>query len=1062
MAIYESDDSSAATLPTITFSSINSPTGKTGDFLIGSPFVATSSGAQGIYVSKNTDSAINYTNLNTYTIIPGEEVFFPKENITATVGSGTAGSHDITDEFTYDDGQRSTIYDYARIVRKPGFDAPVKSLKIVFESGYYTASDTGDITTINSYKNFSYGSLPPINDTNVSDIIDIRPRVGEFSGTSRSPFEFLGRSFTAAGNSAKNVLAADRSIVIDYSFYLPRLDKIYLTKTGTFQLVTGVPAETPEWPTPIDGALEVASITLPAYLYNINDASITMASYKRYQMRDINRLEKRIENLEFYTSLSLLENETLNMQITDADGLNRFKSGFFVDDFSSTENQLKKTIVKNSIDFHNGELRPAPFTTELDLKFEPSTMNGLRRTGSVLTLDYDEIVFASQLFASRVENVTPYLVSYYGGTVELQPDSDIWLDQVVLDAKNEDLTTYSETTEQLSASGFDSRTGYGPVTWGGWSDNWTGYETNVSGSSSRWDTDGRHRTQYTTTTTTSTRVGTSTRTGTKKLVRETFSTINEGAKVINTELTSNMRSRNIKFDARTLKPSTGIYAFFDGQDVNSYIIPKLLEISMVTGTFQPGETVVGSSTDGAETIRFKLAQANHKRGNPLEPSEVYIRNPYYQFTPLLKGVSVLVDNVIPDSGDVTTDASATSSLLNLPEVYSSTSTVLNVDVHSLSKKEENTFHGYVLKNLKLVGETSNAQATITNVRLRTDNIGSVIGSFFIPDPNIQTSPKFETGKKVFKLTSNNLNSQVPGNVTCDATRIFESSGTIDTLQSTIISVKNIHTDIITRQETRSVRGATTSSSSTAITGRRTIPRPAPPRPSPWPPEPRPQPPIIKPPRVIKPVIKVRPIIEEPIIPPIIGYPCPTPDMTILLSDGSTKPAGELQVGDEVDTLNENTLNRGNHKVTYVAIKQSTILELDISGKKIKCSTSHKFYSNNEWVTSSDLVVGQKVSLLDGEVEFTGSTELGEGDVVKITVEDAHTYICEGFLSHNKTPPQKKKAIKEKLDVFVGLPPEYQAGGKKDMSNVVVGALGKKGVGMSHATFVKSSLRLLIQ
>ena len=126
-----------------------------------------------------------------------------------------------------------------------------------------------------------------------------------------------------------------------------------------------------------------------------------MASYKRYQMRDINRLEKRIENLEFYTSLSLLENETLNMQITDADGLNRFKSGFFVDDFSSTENQLKKTIVKNSIDFHNGELRPAPFTTELDLKFEPSTMNGLRRTGSVLTLDYDEIVFASQLFASR-------------------------------------------------------------------------------------------------------------------------------------------------------------------------------------------------------------------------------------------------------------------------------------------------------------------------------------------------------------------------------------------------------------------------------------------------------------------------------------------------------------------------------------------------------------------------------------------------------------------------------------------------------------------------------------
>ena len=42
------------------------------------------------------------------------------------------------------------------------------------------------------------------------------------------------------------------------------------------------------------------------------------------------------------------------MNITDSDGLNRFKSGFFVDDFSTTENQIKTTIVKNAIDYNNG------------------------------------------------------------------------------------------------------------------------------------------------------------------------------------------------------------------------------------------------------------------------------------------------------------------------------------------------------------------------------------------------------------------------------------------------------------------------------------------------------------------------------------------------------------------------------------------------------------------------------------------------------------------------------------------------------------------------------------
>lgn len=157
-----------------------------------------------------------------------------------------------------------------------------------------------------------------------------------------SPFEFLGRTFTGDGNSAKNILASDESLLLDYSFYLPRLDKIFLSKTGVFQMIKGIPAETPEWPNSVDGALEVASIKLPPYIYNIEDVEVSLARYKRYQMSDINRLEKRIESLEFYTSLSLLERDTLNMQVTDTDGLNRFKSGFFVDDFSTTDNQIKK------------------------------------------------------------------------------------------------------------------------------------------------------------------------------------------------------------------------------------------------------------------------------------------------------------------------------------------------------------------------------------------------------------------------------------------------------------------------------------------------------------------------------------------------------------------------------------------------------------------------------------------------------------------------------------------------------------------------------------------------
>ena len=83
--------------------------------------------------------------------------------------------------------------------------------------------------------------------------------------------------------------------------------------------------------------MDIATITLPAYLYDPDDATIKMVDNQRYTMRDIGGLEDRIENLEITTSLSLLELDTKTLQVQDADGLSRFKSGFFVDDFKSSD-----------------------------------------------------------------------------------------------------------------------------------------------------------------------------------------------------------------------------------------------------------------------------------------------------------------------------------------------------------------------------------------------------------------------------------------------------------------------------------------------------------------------------------------------------------------------------------------------------------------------------------------------------------------------------------------------------------------------------------------------------
>ena len=79
--------------------------------------------------------------------------------------------------------------------------------------------------------------------------------------------------------------------------------------------------------------MELATIALPPYLYNPQDAIISLVDNRRFTMRDIGNIENRVVNLEETTTLSLLEANAQSLQIQDAQGRSRFKTGFFVDGF---------------------------------------------------------------------------------------------------------------------------------------------------------------------------------------------------------------------------------------------------------------------------------------------------------------------------------------------------------------------------------------------------------------------------------------------------------------------------------------------------------------------------------------------------------------------------------------------------------------------------------------------------------------------------------------------------------------------------------------------------------
>ena len=203
-------------------------------------------------------------------------------------------------------------------------------------------------------------------------------------------------------------------------------------------------------------------------------------------MADIGRLEKRIENVEYYTRLSMLELETSTLSVTDANGLNRFKCGFFVDNFKKHENhQIGHPDFSASTDLENGYLRPGHFTTCIDLVPASKTRFGLdgrvkrkrdlkhvndlsgtnnRKTiGGGITIDYSEVVMVRQRYASRIENVNPFLIAYYDGDVKLFPDSDTWVNTKKIDANI--IHDTSEYDLALLKHGIDAKTGHADRDW---------------------------------------------------------------------------------------------------------------------------------------------------------------------------------------------------------------------------------------------------------------------------------------------------------------------------------------------------------------------------------------------------------------------------------------------------------------------------------------------------------------------------------------------------------------------------------------------------------------------
>ena len=498
--------------------------------------------------------------------------------------NATSSDTNITDRFDLDTGQRDNYYDIGRLVLKPGALAPTGRILVDFN---FFSHGSGDYFDVDSYAGIvdyedipSYTSVTSGKIYELRDSLDFRPRVDDASTINSGDQD---RSYDGTGASTVDVVKFDTDITSDFEFYLQRVDKIFLDKEGKFKVLKGASALTPENPGVLDNAMHLYTLFIPAYTLDTADVGIEVIDNRRYTMRDIGKLERRIENVEYYTQLSLLETSAQSLQIQDANGFDRFKNGFVVDNFTGHNiGDAGNIDYKVSMDYAAGEMRPTFNEDAIALEERDDdgsaivaadrTAANYAKTGDLITLPYTETTLIDQPYASKTVNVNPFGIFTWIGSIALSPQTDEWKEterapDLVISNDDGSWDTLVKNSGNPNLTSVEMGT-----VWNEWQNHWTGVST--SNSTERYEQRGGHGWRVMQRDIqTSTRTGTKTRSGIRQVLVPKTVTQNVGDRIISIAFVPFIRSRIVTFAATRLKPNTKVYPYFDNEAVISYITP---------------------------------------------------------------------------------------------------------------------------------------------------------------------------------------------------------------------------------------------------------------------------------------------------------------------------------------------------------------------------------------------------------------------------------------------------------------------------------------------------------
>lgn len=506
------------------------------------------------------------------------------------IATDAAAVVDVTDNYMLDTGQRDWAYLHSSIALKPGrahYTIGASQMLVMVNRFEHSPDSVGlSYFTPQSYTGIELENIPAFTD----------PKTGEnYRLANFVDFRPVQSQNVAAANTATNPYLTPSAVTFpttvlphpsaayqaDYEYYLPRIDKVVLTKNREFRIISGTPSPSPTIPADDPDGITLYVLSFPAYTAYPELVNVRPFEYRRYTMKDIRRLEKRIESLEYHAALSTMDIQALNSPEYGDDNLERDKNGILTDNFSTDGVVSYSNLdTKISLDHRKQEMRPRATVRAYNMEPDVANISNIMRFGGadsqLLSLPYTSVPFITQGLASKSININPFNVFSWIGNVTLFPSSDTWIDEIT----KPDVVTnlFNENDGVRDAGTIETAYNYWETSVVGIDEQKSLFNSyllasnpNNANPEDQWQiNDGQFQElegRLITTNSQGTRSAETVFTHTKvsSLVQES------GNRTVDASIAPKMRGQNIDIAASGLLPAATIRATFDEIDVTSYV-----------------------------------------------------------------------------------------------------------------------------------------------------------------------------------------------------------------------------------------------------------------------------------------------------------------------------------------------------------------------------------------------------------------------------------------------------------------------------------------------------------